>query len=150
VYLLAPDGIRVEVYGEPALPTPVSMHHIHFFATDIPAMKAWYVQAFGANPGRRPCVACVSQPRMLEADDLPGVNLSFSPADKPPAPTKGRAIDHIGFEVDHLEDFARSLAAKGIGIEAPIRAVAGTKLRVAFLTDPWGTRIELTEGLAPE
>ncbi len=30
VYVVAPDGIRVEVYGEPALPTPVSMNHIHF------------------------------------------------------------------------------------------------------------------------
>ena len=25
VYVHAPDGIRLEVYGEPALPTPVSM-----------------------------------------------------------------------------------------------------------------------------
>ena len=79
VYVLAPDGIRVEVYGEPALPTPVSMNHIHFYPVDIPSIKAWYVKAFGANPGRRPCVACVSNPRMIEADDLPGVNLSFSP-----------------------------------------------------------------------
>src|SRR6516162_388432 len=28
VYVVAPDGIRVEVYGEPALPTTVSMNHI--------------------------------------------------------------------------------------------------------------------------
>ena len=75
MYLIAPDGIRLEVYGEPALPTPVSMNHIHFNPVDIPAIKAWYVKAFGANPGRRPCIACLSQPRMIEADDLPGVNL---------------------------------------------------------------------------
>src|SRR5215218_7655856 len=30
VYVNAPDGIRLEVYGEPALPTPVSMNHIHY------------------------------------------------------------------------------------------------------------------------
>src|SRR4029453_16556053 len=102
VYLLAPDGIRVEVYGEPALPTPVSMNHIHFYPADIPAIKAWYVKVFGATPGRRPCVACLSKPRMIEADDLPGVNLSFSPTDKPPDPTKGRSINQIGFDVDNL------------------------------------------------
>ena len=79
VYVVAPDGIRVEVYGEPAVPTPVSMNHIHFYPADIPGIKAWYVKAFGANPGRRPCIACLSSPRMIEADDLPGVNLSFSP-----------------------------------------------------------------------
>jgi catechol 2,3-dioxygenase-like lactoylglutathione lyase family enzyme len=150
VYVLAPDGIRLEVYGEPALPTPVSMNHIHFYPADIPAIKAWYVKMFGANPGRRPCIACLSSPRMIEADDLPGVNLSFSPANKPPLPTNGRSLDHIGFEVSNLEAFVSSLEAKGIRIEAPIRQVPNTKLKVAFLTDPWGTYIELTEGLAPQ
>ena len=149
VYLNAPDGIRLEVYGEPALPTPVSMNHIHFYPVDIPAIKAWYVKAFGANPGRRPCIACLSSPRMIEADDLPGVNLSFSPGMKPPLPTKGRAIDHIGFEVSNLEAFVKSLEAKGINVEGPIRQIPDTKLKIAFLTDPWGTYIELTEGLAP-
>ena len=150
VYVLAPDGIRLEVYGEPALPTPVSMNHIHFRPADVPAIKAWYVKAFGANPGRRPCVACLSEPRMIEADDLPGVNLSFSPGTNSPLPTKGRSLDHIGFEVKNLDAFVSSLEANGIRIEAPVRQVPGTKLRIAFLTDPWGTYIELTEGLAPE
>jgi catechol 2,3-dioxygenase-like lactoylglutathione lyase family enzyme len=149
VYVLGPDGIRLEVYGERALPTPVSMNHIHFSAPDIPGIKAWYVKAFGANPGRRPCVACISQPRMIEADDLPGVNLSFSPSTDPPLPTKGRSLDHIGFDVTNLEAFVSSLEAKGIRIEAPIRQVPNTKVKVAFLTDPWGTYIEVTEGLSP-
>jgi catechol 2,3-dioxygenase-like lactoylglutathione lyase family enzyme len=149
MYLIAPDGIRLEVYGEPALPTPVSMNHIHFNPIDIPAIKAWYVKAFGANPGRRPCIACLSQPRMIEADDLPGVNLSFSPGNAPPAPTKGRSIDHIGFEVTNLEGFVSGLEERGIRIEGPIRLLPNTTIKSAFLTDPWGTYIELTEGLAP-
>lgn len=152
VYVHGPDAIRVEVYGEPALPTPVSMNHIHFSAAaaDIPAIKRWYVMAFGANPGRRPCIACLATPRMIEADDMPGVNLSFSESMTKPVGTKGRAIDHIGFDVDNLEAFVASLAAKGINIEAPIRSPQGTtKVKIAFLTDPFGTYIELTEGLAP-
>ena len=149
VYVLAPDGIRVEVYGEPAVPTPIAMNHIHFYAADIPAIKAWYVKVFGANPGRRPCVACINAPAMIEADDLPGVNLSFSPATMPPQPTRGKAIDHIGFEVDNLAVFVTSIEAKGIKLDAAIREVPNTKLKIAFLTDPWGTRIELTEGLSP-
>ena len=148
VYVHAPDGIRVEVHGEPAVPTAVSMNHIHFYQTDIPAIKAWYVKAFGANPGRRPCIACVSKPAMIEADDLPGVNLSFSPGMKTPEPTRGKAIDHIGFEVDDLDAFVATLEGKGIRLDAPIRQVPGTMLKIAFLTDPWGTRIELTQGLA--
>jgi catechol 2,3-dioxygenase-like lactoylglutathione lyase family enzyme len=152
VYVLGPDGLRIEVYGEPALPAEISMNHIHFYPVDIPAIKAWYVRAFGANPGRRPCVSCLSKPRMIEAGDMPGVNLSFSPAPNPtpPAPTRGRAIDHIGFDVDHLDAFVASLEAKGIHMDATVRQVPGTNVKIAFLTDPWGTRIELTEGLSPE
>lgn len=150
VYLNAPDSIRLEVYGEPALPTPVSMNHIHYAVNDIPGMKAWYVKAFGANPGRRPCVGCLSQPRMIESDDLPGVNLSFGGSNQPTLPTKGRSLDHIGFDVTNLEELVRSLEARGIRIDAPIRQVPNTNVKVAFLSDPWGTYIELTEGLAPQ
>jgi catechol 2,3-dioxygenase-like lactoylglutathione lyase family enzyme len=152
VYLVSPEQIRVEVYGEPALPTAVAMNHIHFYPTlaEVPAIKRWYVEMFGANPGRRPCVACVSNPRMIEADDLPGVNLSFSTNAPGTAPTKGRAIDHIGFEVKDLAAFVAGLQARGVTLDAPIRQVPGTQLSIAFLTDPWGTYIELTEGLAPQ
>jgi hypothetical protein len=63
--------------------------------------------------------------------------------------TKGRSIDHIGFDVQNLEEFVAGLEKRGIKIEAPIRQVPNSKVKVAFLTDPWGTYIELTEGLAP-
>jgi hypothetical protein len=107
------------------------------------------VQAFGANPSRRPCIACVSQPVMRESADLPQVNLSFSPSETQRAPTQGRAIDHIGFDVENLDSVVRMLEARGIALDGPVRQVPGSALKVAFLTDPWGTRIELTEGLAP-
>ena len=149
VYLNAPDGIRLEVYGEPALPTPVSMNHIHYNAPDIPGIKTWYTKALGANPGRRPCIACLSRPAMIEAGDLPGVNLSFSGTRTPVVATKGRSLDHIGFDVTNLEEFVKGLESRGIKIDAPIRVVPNTKVKVAFLSDPWGTYIELTEGLAP-
>jgi hypothetical protein len=87
---------------------------------------------------------------MIEAGDLPGVNLSFSGTRTPVAPTKGRSLDHIGFEVSNLEAFVASLEAKGIKMDAPVRQVPNTNLKVAFLTDPWGTYIELTEGLEPQ
>lgn len=149
-FVLAPDGIRVEVYGEPSLPTPVSMNHIHFYLIDIPGIKSWYVKAFGANPGRRPCIACIAKPSMTEADDLPGVNLSFSASTAPPGPMKGRSIDYIGFEVTNLEAFVKGLETRGIKIDGPIRTLPDTTIKSAFLTDPFGTSIELTEGLAPQ
>jgi len=149
VYVIAPDQVRVEVYGEPAVPTPISMNHIHYYPTDIPAIKAWYVAVLGANPGRRPCIACISRPRMIQAADLPQVNLSFSQAESEPMPTQGRAIDHIGFDVQDLETFVDTLEARGVRLEGPVRELPGTTVKSVLFTDPWGTRIELTEGLAP-
>ena len=52
-YINGPDGIRVEIFGDPKLTVPMQMNHIHMFTPDIPAMKAWYVKTFGAIPGQR-------------------------------------------------------------------------------------------------
>ena len=148
-YVVAPDDIRIEVYGIPDLPVPIQMNHIHYNAFDIPGIQAWYAKVFGATPGQRPCIACIAKPRMIEAGTLPGVNLSFSAGEKGLAGTKGRSLDHIGFEVKNLEAFARKLEGQGIKLDSPVRLVPDSTLKIAFLTDPWGTYIELTEGLAP-
>jgi len=149
VYVHAPDGIRVEVYGVPSLTTAVQMNHIHFEAPDVAGIKAWYAKVFGAVPGQRACVACIDKPRMIQADDLPGVNLSFNQSEKSVAPTKGRAIDHIGFDVKDLDAFAKKLEAQGIKLDVAVRQIPNSKVKLAFVTDPWGTYIELNEGLAP-
>jgi hypothetical protein len=76
--------------------------------------------------------------------------LSFGPSNTAQQPTKGRSIDHIGFDVANLEAFVASLEAKGIKMDAPVRQVPNSNVKVAFLTDPYGTYIELTEGLEPK
>jgi catechol 2,3-dioxygenase-like lactoylglutathione lyase family enzyme len=146
-YVHAPDGIRVEFFGDPSLSVPVQMNHIHFYPVDIPAMQAWYARMFGGVPGKR---ARVSSPGWIDCDDVPGVNLSFSQGKTALAPTKGRSLDHIGFDVKDLDAFAKKLEANGIKLDEAIRQLPNSKTKVAFLTDPWGTRLELTEGLAPD
>ena len=61
--------------------------------------------------------------------------------------TQGRALDHIGFEVKNLEAFTKKLESQGIKLTSPYRQVAALGISIAFITDPWGTYIELTEGL---
>jgi catechol 2,3-dioxygenase-like lactoylglutathione lyase family enzyme len=136
--LLAPDDIRVELTEDPSISAPAIHHHIHFYATDVEAMQKWYATTFGAIPGKR---------GKFDADDLPGVNLSFTPFAAAQAPTKGRALDHIGFEVENLEAFTKKLEAAGVTFDVPYRKIPALGLSLAFLTDPWGTYIELTEGL---
>src|SRR5579871_6613368 len=146
VYVAAPDGIRVEIIADPELDAPVRFNHLHIYAADIPAVQAWYAKTFGAAAGKRPSVL---GPGSIDAADLPGGNISLRKEDKPLAPTKGRSLDHIGFEVKNLEAFTKNLEAQGVKFDAPIRQIAGARTKVIFFTDPWGAYIELTESLAP-
>jgi len=80
--------------------------------------------------------------------DLPGVALNFTKSPDPTVGTTGRALDHIGFEVRNLEEFTKKLEAQGIKLTVSYRKVPALGLAIAFINDPWGTNIELTEGLA--
>jgi hypothetical protein len=86
---------------------------------------------------------------MHQTADIGSVNLTLAPATTQRGPTRGHAIDHVGFDVENLDAFVTTLEARGMVLEAPVRQIPGTSVKSAFLTDPWGTRIELTEGLAP-
>jgi len=134
-----PDKVKVEFYPAPTLSVPIEHFHVHFYAADIVALRAWYAKHFGAAT---PTAANVN------AMGVPGMGFSFRKTDAPQAATKGRSLDHIGFEVANLEAFTRKLAADGVVFESPFRDVPGIGLKIAFLIDPAGTRIELTEGLA--
>jgi catechol 2,3-dioxygenase-like lactoylglutathione lyase family enzyme len=140
VYMRTPDDVRVEILEEPSLATPIAAHHIHFATQDIPGMQAWYVKTFGAVPGMR---------LQFQAADLPGINLTFTSIATVPVTTRGRALDSIGFEVKGLPGFLAKLQAAGNTIDRPYAKIPKSSVGVAYFTDPWGTYIELTEGLAP-
>lgn len=139
-YVQGPEGIKVEILEMPEQQQPIASHHIHFFGQDAEAMRAWYVDTFGAveRPG--------SVNGIIGAD-LPGLGLSFTGGVANVTGTTGRVLDHIGFEIDDLESFVAGLEAKGIELTVPYTEVEALGLAIAFVTDPWGTRIELTEGL---
>jgi len=138
-FIMFPDNIKIEFTEDKTIGAPITHHHIHFQSHQEDEMRAWYAKTFGAVPGMR---------ARFKAADLPGVNLSWNPADTPMAPTKGRSLDHIGFEVVNLEAFCQRLEAEGVKFDTPFRKVPQLGLSIAFFRDPWGTNIELTEGLA--
>lgn len=136
--ILSPAQVKIELTLDAAMTEPVASHHIHWNTADVDATKAWWVKTLGAIPGKR---------AQFEAADVPGVNLSFSKAADAVAPTKGRALDHIGFEVRDLEAFCRRLEAAGVKLTVPYRKVPDLGIALAFFIDPWGVNVELTEGL---
>lgn len=137
-FVMGPDKTKVELSENESLSIPIANHHIHFYTPEVDKMKAWYVEMFGAAPGKR---------GTMEAADLPGVNLTFSPSDKPVVGTQGRAIDHIGFEVKNLESFCKKLEEMGVTFRLFFRTIPEWNVSLAFIVDPWGTYVELTEGL---
>jgi predicted enzyme related to lactoylglutathione lyase len=83
-----------------------------------------------------------------QSADLPGANLSFTKSDTPTVPTKGRVLDHIGFDVKNMDAFVKRLQDGGVKLDRPVeRRPDGTAL--SFTSDPWGTSIELNERLGP-
>jgi extradiol dioxygenase family protein len=140
------EAVLLEFFQDDKQDVPVRMDHFHVFITDVPAIQAWYAKVFGGVPGQR---ARVARTGWVDCDFVPGGNLSFVDKGEKLAPTKGRSVDRIGFEVRDIEAFAARLKAQGIALDTPIRQLPGTKIRSAFLTDPWGTYIEVTQALPP-
>ena len=160
--VMTPDGERIELFEDAAtnlaftpdsgpldalaqrhsrpVPPPIAFHHIHL---NVPAgavaeAKAWYARVFGGTPGKR---------STYDAVDLPGVNVNISAAPRPVSGTAGRALDRIGFEVEDLRSFEERVKAMNVTLtDSPVtRERLGYQSRT--LVDPWGTVIELTQGL---
>ena len=137
-FVVTSDDLRIEILEDKNQKLPIQHHHIHFNVPEsqIPEIQAWYAKFFGAKPGMR---------GTNKAADIPGANLSFSRADMPQVTTKGRVLDHIGFDVKGLEAFCKRLEAAGIKLDRPYTKNAQTGAALAFIYDPWGTYIELNE-----
>ena len=136
-YAMGPDDVKVEIVEVKAQQTPIALHHVHFAGPDNKAMQEWYVKVFGATPGN---------PSTFQTAALPGVALNFNQAPAAVVGTQGRAVDHVGFEIEGLAAFLKKV--EGMGIKpVNVREVPDLGLSIGFITDPWGTYIELTEGL---
>jgi catechol 2,3-dioxygenase-like lactoylglutathione lyase family enzyme len=147
ILIFSPDNVTLEMAEGKSLAFPVADQHFHIFAPaflpEFPhrvvafSMLAWYAEKFGAKfPGGGNVLA-----------ELPGANLRFSPTPLPIMPTKGRAVDHIGFEVKDLEAFSKKLEAGGVKLDKPYSKSRHDGFASVELTDPWGISLELTEGL---
>jgi catechol 2,3-dioxygenase-like lactoylglutathione lyase family enzyme len=158
-FVTFPNNVTVEIQEDTALTTDSEFSHYHLSVPDQNASREWYLKEFGGEVGERR--------KGLKGAKIPGGFVDFLAAngpgpgrgkakeDAPPAPppaplagSKGRVLDHIGFEVKDLKAFTERLAADGIKLDVPYTdATSKMGLKIAFITDPNGTYIELTEGL---
>ena len=136
-YVVTPDGVRMEILEDKTQSMPIRNEHIHLSLTaaEVPKAQAWYAKTFGGKTGTRN-----DQPIV----DLPGVQIRFATADTKQAPTRGRVLDHIGFDVKDHAAFVKKLESEGIKLDEPVRK-SPTGSTITYITDPWGTRIEIVQ-----
>ena len=136
-YVVTPDGVRMEILEDKTQSMPIRNEHIHLSLTaaEVPKAQAWYAKTFGGKTGTRN-----DQPIV----DLPGVQMRFATADMKQAPTRGRVLDHIGFDVKDHAAFVKKIEAEGIKLDEPVRKTP-TGSTITYITDPWGTRVEIVQ-----
>ena len=136
-FLETPDGVRIEVLEDKAQSVPIRGEHVHLVvpASEVAAAQAWYAKTFGGEPGTRNNAPVV---------DIPGVQIRFRAADEKQAPTRGRVLDHIGFDVRDHAAFVQKILADGITLDEPVRKSPSDNT-ITYITDPWGTRVEIIE-----
>jgi len=137
-FVETPDGVRMEILEDKTQAVPIRNEHIHMSLTEaeIPKAQAWYAKTFGGKAGTRNNAPVV---------DIPGVQIRFAKADKAQAPTKGHILDHIGFDVKDHPAFVKKIEAEGIKLDEPVRKSPTTGNIITYITDAWGTRIEIID-----
>ena len=136
-FVVTPDGVRIEILEDKTQSVPIRGEHVHLSVTEaeIPKAQAWYVKTFGGKAGIRNNAPVV---------DLPGVQIRFARADAKQVATRGRVLDHIGFDVKDHAAFVKKIEGEGIKLDEPVRKSASGNT-ITYITDPWGTRVEIVE-----
>jgi len=163
-YVEGPDRALIE------LNTAAHHHfgHLHLFSEDPLSAGEWYMKYFGATrrsrqpPSREPRFARGVQIGPSMSLMMDNVNIIIYPVQYSRqtykdhwkegqtaiVPTGGRVVDHVAFSFDNLPEALEKMRKEGVKVTAEIRAIAGTKVRSAFVEGPDQIRIELVEAHA--
>jgi predicted enzyme related to lactoylglutathione lyase len=115
--------------------------HLHMASPDPDKTIDWYVQHFQGTriPDPRPLVNGRRPPDEISFGK---VAVRFFKRDDA-KPTDGSVLDRIGFTVSDVDVKAAEVVGDGGKVLIPARDVPGLNIRVAFLQDPWGTKVEV-------
>ena len=141
-FILAPNSVKVQLVEDTALATPIASYEMLMKVSSVADASAWYEKWFGAR--------VVKQGQSTVAE-IPGMNIRFAETRDPVSGTQGRAINHIGLEVKNLEALMKKMTDGGVMVNRPYAAAPATIAplkSLGFITDPWGTYIELNEGFS--
>jgi hypothetical protein len=138
--LLGPDDVQVRLTEDKGLATPIASDGLLMNVANAAEVSAWYAKWFGAK---------ISKSGQDTIGDIPGARIVFHETKETIAPTKGHALQLIGFEMTNIEDFVKRYGDAGGKFDGngTIARAQAANLSVIQLTDPWGTSIEVSQGL---
>ena len=126
--------LSVGLLGLPLSASAEDYHHVHLRAPDALAAAQWYMDHLDCKDYGRPGACQVDNIQILFYTD--GVS--------PTGPSVGSGVDHIGFSFRDLDAKMAVWKAAGVTVVEDVREVDGL-FKLAFLEDPWGTKIEVVE-----
>jgi catechol 2,3-dioxygenase-like lactoylglutathione lyase family enzyme len=134
-YITDPWGTEIQLVEEPGSP---AFHHVHLQVPDPEQSRRWYLDRFG---GER-----ASHKGKLDGIRYGEVWLFLDQGSA--APSRGHAIDHIGWRMPDLMSRAAQLRTQGISFTTepqPGPPGAFSPVLMSFTEDPWGVKIELLQ-----
>ena len=114
-------------------------NHVAIRVKDLERVANFYENVVGL-----PRLRIMGDPARPRTIFLPGVQLVRAEEDD--TTVKG-VFDHVGLSVDNIDEVCASLSAHGVEFETPLTLrefpETGKSLKLAFVRDPEGNRIEL-------
>jgi predicted enzyme related to lactoylglutathione lyase len=136
--IVGPDEVQVRVTEDKTLTAPIASDGLVMNVANAAEVSAWYAKWFGAK---------ISKGGADTTGEIPGARIVFRVTKDPIAPTRGHSLGLLGFEVKDLQEFVKKYQDAGGKLDGQIATANAAKLSVVQLTDPWGTSIEVSQGL---
>ena len=127
---------------------PVIVGHYHLNVTSVEAHKKFWVDTLGGT---------MTKIGKIDVVRFPDIFL-FLHVQKPTGPTKGTALDHIGFAVPDVPALTTKVVANGYELTTGREPAPGEKValptagnygRFSYLLGPDGAKVELVTNMTP-
>jgi catechol 2,3-dioxygenase-like lactoylglutathione lyase family enzyme len=127
---------------------PVIVGHYHLNVTSVEAHKKFWVDTLGGTMTK------IGNTDVVRFPDI----FLFLQVRKPTGPTKGTALDHIGFAVPDVPSLTTKIVANGYELTTGREPAPGEKValptagnygRFSYLLGPDGAKVELVTNMTP-
>lgn len=115
--------------------------HIHLTATDAEAAAHWYAKHFGGTPTG--FGGATGDDVKVDRAMFGDIGVIFFQKDAGFEGSVGSAVDHIGFSMPDIAGKLAELVGDGAKALGEVQQFSGMDL--AFVEDPWGTKIEIID-----